>query len=148
MKVCTKCGVEKPIDEFHRRARAKDGRQTRCKLCQRADTYAWRDQNPDRYRAIAARSYARVGQHRQRERLYGLSQANFEAAVRAQAGVCAICQDPPDRDVLDVDHDHLTGQIRGLLCRACNTALGKFRDSPELLATAIAYLDRADSARP
>lgn len=46
-------------------------------------------------------------------------------------------------EVLHIDHDHRTGNIRGYLCRACNHGVGNFRDSPELLSVAIAYLSRA-----
>lgn len=51
---------------------------------------------------------------------------------------CAICGAP---DRLELDHDHLSGMARGFLCRRCNLALGQFRDSPDLLARAITYLE-------
>lgn len=148
MKTCPKCRTSKSTDDFHRHAGTKDGLQSRCKECQKADTYAWRARNPEAVKAVQAKSYARRGRHTQRHRLYGLSREDYESAVSAQSGVCAICHLPPDREVLDVDHDHTTGMFRGLLCRACNTALGKFKDSQVLLALAIAYLDRAEAARP
>jgi len=44
---------------------------------------------------------------------------------------------------LHVDHDHITGALRGLLCSACNTGLGFFRDHPELLKRAIEYLNQS-----
>jgi len=68
--------------------------------------------------------------------------------LAAQEGACAICKvtAPGGQGTFHVDHDHKTGAIRGLLCHHCNTALGKFKDSPILLETAIAYLAKAEEA--
>lgn len=54
--------------------------------------------------------------------------------------VCRICGRTNGKHRLAVDIDHATGRIRGLLCHRCNTAIGLFRDDPELLAAAIRYL--------
>ncbi len=60
-----------------------------------------------------------------------------------QEGRCAICQGAPvaPGEVLCLDHDHATGQIRGLLCRRCNAGLGYFLDQPGRLTAAAAYLE-------
>jgi Recombination endonuclease VII len=57
-----------------------------------------------------------------------------------QFGKCAICDRPIDT-LANIDHDHLTGEIRGLLCGRCNKAIGWFGDDPELLGRAMVYLD-------
>lgn len=73
---------------------------------------------------------------------YGISVADYDAMFERQGGVCAICKESPDeRDCLCVDHCHASDKIRSLLCRKCNTGLGSFRDSPDLLSAAIAYLN-------
>lgn len=61
--------------------------------------------------------------------------------LRTQEFKCAVCGDPIN-DKADLDHDHNTGGVRGILCRACNVGLGNFRDSPERLQRAIEYLQR------
>jgi len=76
----------------------------------------------------------------QRRRNFGLTLAQFEEMQIAQNGQCAICQKPPKGRDLDVDHDHNTGAIRGLLCRNCNLMLGKINDRVEVLEKAIQYL--------
>ncbi len=72
---------------------------------------------------------------------YGLTTEQWYAMLSAQGGTCAICGQPPKRKQLCVDHCHETGRIRSLLCHSCNGGLGYFKDKPELLARAIAYLD-------
>lgn len=57
-----------------------------------------------------------------------------------QDGRCKICG---QLKKLNVDHDHATGEVRGLLCHGCNVGIGFFRDSPELLRSAIDYLVRS-----
>jgi hypothetical protein len=74
---------------------------------------------------------------------YGILPDEYDALLAGQGGLCAICgADRFDRrrKALGVDHDHLTGAIRGLLCRSCNLALGFLRDDPALARAALAYL--------
>lgn len=77
---------------------------------------------------------------KERVQKYKLSVGEFEAMRQAQDGKCAICGEPSPH-VLMIDHCHRTGRVRGLLCRACNFGLGWFRDDPERLRKAAAYLD-------
>ncbi len=81
---------------------------------------------------------------------YGLSPAEHDRMLADQNRRCAICwTDDPKTARVDtwiVDHNHITGQVRGLLCSPCNRALGMFQDNPDVLAAAIAYLMKARSA--
>lgn len=73
----------------------------------------------------------------------GIGLDTADAIFLSQNGKCAICQSDMPFDNLrlrPVDHDHKTGKVRGILCNACNTGLGKFRDSPVLMRCAIDYL--------
>lgn len=77
---------------------------------------------------------------------YGLTVSDLQAMAIAQNHRCAICDELESElrngkaKHLAVDHDHNTGAVRGLLCSACNTGIGKFKDDPKLLQAAIAYL--------
>lgn len=79
--------------------------------------------------------------HRPFQRKYGATTEEIESMFKQQSGKCAICggQSSAGRR-LSIDHDHETGQIRGLLCDKCNRGLGLFGDSPELMREAAAYL--------
>jgi hypothetical protein len=70
--------------------------------------------------------------------LYGLLPAEFDELICSQDGVCVGCLEP----LLDhhVDHDHITGEVRGILCRGCNHAIGNAQDDPEILQRLIEYL--------
>lgn len=73
---------------------------------------------------------------------YGITLEQYLARVENQSGVCAICGRQPDEGKkLYVDHDHDTGDVRGLLCFSCNTGIARFGDDPEVLLAAIRYLE-------
>ncbi len=81
---------------------------------------------------------------------YGIGLAEYNALSEAQDGLCAICRRAEERIVrkgvnhdkrrLAVDHDHATGEVRGLLCSDCNRAVGMLRDDPALFDQGGAYL--------
>lgn len=99
----------------------------------------------DWYRANTDK--ARCGKLRQ---LFGITLADYEAMMVAQACVCAICGKPETRidnrtkqpSRLAVDHCHSTGKVRGLLCSACNKGIGHLKDDPALLRKSAEYLER------
>ena len=68
---------------------------------------------------------------------YGASASQYQTFLEQQNGRCAICK---EKKKLEVDHDHATGNVRGLLCHGCNAGIGRLRDSPVLLINALAYL--------
>lgn len=76
------------------------------------------------------------------ERRWEMEPGQYQYMLTAQAGVCAICAEPPIIKALRVDHDHVTGKIRGLLCDACNWGLGHLKDSTHNLVAALIYLKK------
>lgn len=92
----------------------------------------WRDNNPD---AIYARSLRAK---------YGLTWEMYCDMVRAHNEVCAICYRPQLEGIserLFVDHNHETGQVRGLLCNKCNWMIGKCEENTGILKSMIDYLE-------
>lgn len=77
--------------------------------------------------------------------LYGITLEQKEALLRAQGGGCAICGKVKHAEISawNVDHDHDTGRVRGILCMLCNLLLGKAKDDPEILRSAAGYLENA-----
>jgi len=70
----------------------------------------------------------------------GVTQELLQQMLEQQNGSCAICK-TAFQEPYHVDHDHLTGKIRGLLCRGCNVGLGCFKDNPVSLLCAVGYLN-------
>lgn len=76
-----------------------------------------------------------------RIRMYGISVEDYERMLIEQDGGCYICGKKPENNrALDIDHDHVTGKVRGLLCSNHNRALGLLNDNPDLLLKSVEYL--------
>lgn len=100
----------------------------------------WRHKNPERFKEHWKMLNAKRPQrHVQR---YGITEQQYAEMVKAQDGKCAICAAPPVKKILCVDHDHATGEVRGLLCDKCNRGLGQFKDDAATLYKAAMYLTK------
>ena len=76
------------------------------------------------------------------EKVYGITGEEYEKILKLQGGRCFICGNKPGRKRLAVDHDHKTGEVRGLLCRICNfDTIGKAKDDPDRLRRAADYIE-------
>jgi hypothetical protein len=159
MKRCKKCGEVKALAEFYRNSGARDGRRPECKACgnavrlrryqqnperEIARVRAWQQANPHRVKAWAAKNRDKRLKKLREIHLrnkFGLTPDEYERILEAQGGVCGLCESPPSPGIsLHVDHDHGTGEIRGLLCVRCNNALGLFREDADLLKRAARYV--------
>jgi len=113
----------------------------------------WANQNPAKMKAIAKRfSQTERALDIKLRHLWGITLEEYNAKVVQQGGVCAICKRPESRvhpksgsvHRLSVDHDHLTGKLRGLLCGTCNRALGLLNDDIEFVHGMVDYLQAYD----
>ena len=98
----------------------------------RARDHKYRAANAEKVRENARTNHLRHN--------YGLTSEEYDALLVTQDGRCAICERGDER--LCVDHNHVTGVIRGLLCRKCNGGVGLLQDNPGLLDQAANYLRR------
>jgi hypothetical protein len=146
VKKCPKCGVDKPTEEFYTQA----GKiKSYCKRCDNELSRKWRTNNPDKA-AAGQKKWKLANPEKVRESWYkfsyGLTLADFDTVLASQGGVCAICgtDTPGGNGGFQVDHNHVTGSNRGLLCSHCNLMLGYAKDNPTTLANAISYLEKHD----
>jgi hypothetical protein len=117
-------------------------RLERRKRLDRERVAAWRRANPERARETVRRNYA-VASRRYHLNQYGITEYQFDFMWVVQKGKCGGCGEPLNPDgTAYVDHDHATGAIRGLLCRACNSALGLVKDSVATLQGLANYLGK------
>jgi len=118
----------------------------------------WRAANPEKAREQSrkwhrenlekSKLYARSRQKKEPERRrryrYGVTEVEIVILRIAQLGCCAVCDLEMTRgngkSAEHVDHDHVTGKVRALLCNGCNRALGFFKDDPDILERAAQYL--------
>jgi hypothetical protein len=77
----------------------------------------------------------------QLQKNFGISAENYAEIFEEQGNGCAICSKEQGVPYHPVDHDHGTGEVRGILCTPCNTGLGMFQDDIKLLLKAKDYLD-------
>jgi hypothetical protein len=131
VKRCPDCGNYKPLEEFPRNKRMRDGRHAYCKPCHNA-----------RGRESKDRLYGGNRDYHLKRR-YGIGVAEFDDLVRGQGGACPICT---KADPEHVDHDHVTGRVRGILCFNCNGGLGQFGDDAQRLYRAAFYVEDSEQS--
>ena len=133
-KVCTTCKVEKNINEFYLRGGnySPNSRKSKCKECDKkrvVETY-WKDPS--------------VYQNNHLKRNYGITLNEYNQMLVEQGHRCKTCgtTEPGGKHgKFMVDHSHNTGEIRGLLCKSCNIALGEVGDNINTLQKMIEYLN-------
>lgn len=114
---CCRCGVVKDLDQFNRSKRLTLGRGYHCRVCRE-------EMNMIRW--------------------HGINRAQYNEMLLSQGGGCAICGSTDSRHPVSrlvIDHCHVTGKVRGLLCSHCNRGIGFLEDSSERLRQAANYLD-------
>jgi hypothetical protein len=154
-KICSKCKIEKPIDEFYRAERNSDGKMSQCKTCnyKYVKEYRKRPENVDRIReqnrAIDKRYHSRPEikmKHAERWHIkeYGISLQDREVIMKEQDGKCAVCGDIliKEGNKTCLDHNHITGKIRGIVCHNCNCALGYIKDNSDIAEAMVRYLQK------
>jgi len=135
MKTCTKCGISKPLFDFHKRPETKDGRRTDCKECNRKQKQAL-------WASLPKEERQKRNEKIRLKYQYGITPEDYQQKVKEQDGKCYICGNEANYNgkPLYVDHCHSSGKVRKLLCQHCNSGLGMFRDNPELLIKAADYV--------
>lgn len=129
-KRCPSCGRPRPLTDFPRNRATATGLATYCKPCHNAIM-----------KAAAQRLYGGSRPYLLGLR-YGIRESDVQEMLTAQEGLCPVCRTRPPEHV---DHDHETGRVRGILCFACNGALGQFEENLEWLARALAYLEERET---
>lgn len=142
-KVCSKCGENKHFTEFFKQSGAVSGLTSACKVCTRKTQKKYaQSKHGKKVHARANKKYnaANKDKHRARhfKNTYGLSVNQHSKIYIDQDGACAICRKPVCLDAIDTDHDHVTGEVRGLLCRNCNIGM-RFVDDDKFLKLALGY---------
>lgn len=148
-KICTRCKENKNINKFGNRSSSKDGLNYICKECNENQKKKWRTENPDKYKKASKKHYnenkdryAAINRKNNLKRWYGLKPEDVEELLKKQNHTCAICgkHESEFKKILEIDHDHKTGKVRGMLCHKCNKMLGLIDDSIDILKKSIEYL--------
>jgi len=139
LKRCAGCGEEKSVTDFYRNPVGMPGYRPYCKPCHSA-----------RRREQYQRAGGSALPHAQLlKREYGMTPADYEALLRRQAYRCAICRRPETKRSsktgepfrLAVDHDHVTGKVRGLLCHRCNQIVWALEENHTTLDAIAKYIE-------
>jgi hypothetical protein len=164
VKTCKRCKVEKSTECFTVSKACKDGLDIYCRDCKKAYAIAlkakdpgcfgryskkYNDKNKDKRKAYRQKYRDKGREYAWAHKLmqnYGITPEQYYEMLDRQNGVCAICSQPETKKWdgetirLAVDHCHKTNHIRGLLCFACNIAIGFLGDDFERVRKAADYL--------
>ncbi len=170
-KICANCKRDLPVSEFNHNKNLKDGFQSLCKECIKIYQKEYYSNNKDAYEKslINKRNYYKNNKIRldpikkvyrdnnkdkrrdcDLRNKFGITLEDYNEMFKLQDGRCYICKEQEvaisnmnhSIKALAVDHDHKTGEVRGLLCQRCNNVLGKVHDSVFILENMIIYLNK------
>lgn len=136
-KKCSRCSNIKPLSEFYKHIRRKDGFRDECKACTYQQRKKWNDNNQ-----IKALGLSKKKNLKKALLDAELSQKEYDYQLSLVGNICPICGKKSDIR-LCIDHDHETNSFRGLICSSCNIGIGAFFDSPVFLRLAADYLEVA-----
>lgn len=163
-KICPVCNTEKNIQDFEKnKRRCKKCRNLQANRWYKENNERMKEQARERYKKDPKKYLERNKKSLNKEKkseymkewhkankdkvkdyyykkLYGISISDFDSIYEKQNGGCAICREKKNKKDLCVDHNHESGEVRGLLCGKCNFGLGQFQDNISILKKAILYL--------
>jgi len=142
LKYCPKCKTEKPLELFNKHAKERDGLQRLCRDCQKESSRKY----------LSTEKGATTTRQAHLRRKYGIDLQTYEELLLSQGNKCKICRVDSNPDsragYFVIDHNHTTGDIRGLLCTKCNALLGLAQDSEDILERAKQYLQNSRVKHP
>ena len=137
-KTCTVCKEEKPFTEFRSRGgRQKHLLKSRCNKCLYEEHKRWTEENPEVVREYRAKDKWTLQKRCAR---HGITPEEFWSIYEEQDGACPVCDKTIKAEDSAIDHNHKTGEVRGILCKSCNRALGLLGDSPDTMFRGLKYL--------
>lgn len=145
MKVCSVCKESKPLSEFYNYAKSEDGKYHRCKECDEDKRREFKRNNRDKAILRSRKNNLKY--------IYNLTLDDYDRMLEIQGGGCAICgttvpgKGKNHKKSFCVDHDHESGEIRGLLCNSCNRAIGLMYDNLEIVKSAVTYLEKSSKEK-
>lgn len=138
-KTCTRCGEEKELQNFPKRSGGKTRQlyKSWCKACHKEVHQSWVEGNPDKVRGYRAKDKWTL--HKRCSR-HGITVEEFWSIYEEQDGTCPVCDKAIEAEDSAIDHNHKTGEVRGILCKSCNRALGLLGDNPDTMFRGFTYL--------
>lgn len=135
--LCNKCQESKLKSEFYKETNSKRGYRYSCKDCESPRFIEYINKPGKKEKRNKTRRDLR------RTKLYNFPPELYKQRLKEQNNLCAICKTnkPGGKGQFHADHNHVTNSPRGVLCHNCNVALGNFKDNPEILKSALKYLE-------
>jgi len=149
MKKCGKCKIKKEESEFNKCSKAIDGLNYWCRKCQKINNKQYYIDNKEKIIKHVKKRY-KENPEKQRNRNYkrrfNITIDDYNKMFKKQNGKCDICGSNDSGSIKTehffIDHNHITGKIRGLLCYSCNSAVGLLKDDIEISKNLTKYLTK------
>lgn len=126
IKICKTCGEKKDEWDFQAYIDKRNGQQYVRNMCRKCE-------------------YVKNVKDQQLEREYGIKRWQWKLILKSQDNKCKLCGKVFDDGKIQVDHDHKTRVVRGLLCQNCNTTLGRIENRSEWVKRAFDYIKNANA---